>query len=223
MASTFTATAQASTSTIGYANSSSSSWHFASGDGAMQGAYENTSAGGSRVGLMIFTGAAAALKGKKIKKITLRITAGGSGSDSNKTLTFCRSKKASYNGGTGSSYPGTRLGTLGGNKFKNNTSTHTLSPTSNAALFEAMAAYFSEGNQILVLYNGETSASSSGGSYSTNFCRLTSVTLTVEYGGSAVWYCDGGQIIECALYYCDGGEIVEVAPYYNDGGNIIEV
>ena len=56
--------------------------------------------------------------------------------------------------------------------------THTLSATSNAALFEAMKDYFAEGNSALVLYNGETSSSSG---YSSNYARVTTCVLTVTY------------------------------------------
>ena len=49
---------------------------------------------------------------------------------------------------------GAALGTLTG-KFYNNTVSHTLNASSNTALFNAMAAYFSAGNQTLVIYNGK--------------------------------------------------------------------
>ena len=61
--STFSATANGS-STIGYAQYGSSSWSTGSGNGACQGAYKGTTAAKSRVGVMVFNGAGAALKGK---------------------------------------------------------------------------------------------------------------------------------------------------------------
>ena len=87
---TFTATAN-SNSTIGYAQYGSTTWNRGTTNGACQGAYQGTSASRSRVGVMVFSGAGAALKGKIITQITLRITcsAAGSGSSSKK-LSFRR-------------------------------------------------------------------------------------------------------------------------------------
>ena len=58
--STFSATAN-SGSTIGYAQYGSSSWSMGSSNGACQGAYQGTTAAKSRVGVMVFNGAGAAL------------------------------------------------------------------------------------------------------------------------------------------------------------------
>lgn len=66
MAQIFSATAN-SNATIGYALYGSSTWNKGTSNGACKGAYQNTSANGSRVGVMIFTGAGAALKGKSSK------------------------------------------------------------------------------------------------------------------------------------------------------------
>lgn len=68
MAQAFTATAN-SNATIGYALYGSSSWSKGSSNGACQGAYQKTSASGSRVGVMLFSGAGTALKGKIIRNI----------------------------------------------------------------------------------------------------------------------------------------------------------
>ncbi len=57
---TFSATANSS-STIGYAQYGSSSWSAGSSNGACQGAYKGTTAAKSRVGVMVFNGAGAAL------------------------------------------------------------------------------------------------------------------------------------------------------------------
>lgn len=70
---TFAATAN-SNSTIGYAQYGSSTWNTGSSNGACQGAYQATSSSGSRVGVMVFSGAGAALQNKIISQITLRIT-----------------------------------------------------------------------------------------------------------------------------------------------------
>ena len=57
---TFTATANSNT-TIGYAQYGSTTWNRGTTNGACQGAYQGTSASRSRVGVMVFSGAGAAL------------------------------------------------------------------------------------------------------------------------------------------------------------------
>ncbi len=216
---TFTATAN-SGSTIGYALYGSSSWSTGSSSGACQGAYQGTTAAKSRVGVMVFNGASA-LKGKLIQSIALTITCSGAGSgSSSKKLTFHKAKYQSLNTGvSGSAQVGDTLGTLTG-KFYSNTVTHTLNASTNAALFTAMKAYFEAGNSALVLYNGETSSSSS---YSTNYARVTSCTLTVTYIDAVVWYRDGGTWRQCTVWYRLNGAWVQVVPYYNSGGTWVRV
>ena len=65
---TFTATANSNT-TIGYAQYGSTTWDRGTTNGACQGAYQGTSASRSRVGVMVFSGAGAALKGKIPEKL----------------------------------------------------------------------------------------------------------------------------------------------------------
>ena len=217
---TFTATAN-SNSTIGYAQYGSTTWNRGTTNGACQGAYQGTSASSSRVGVMVFSGAGAAIKGKIITQITLRITcsAAGSGSSSKK-LSFRRANYQSLQTGiTGSAQVGAALGTLTG-KFYNNTVTHTLNASTNAALFEAMKDYFAEGNSVLVLYNGETSSSSG---YSSNYARVTSCTITVIYMDATVWYRDGSAWRQCTVWYRNSGSWVQVVPYYRNGGTWIRV
>ena len=217
---TFSATANTS-STIGYARYGSTSWNTGTSNGACQGAYQGTSASQSRVGEMVFNGADAALKGKIITQITLKITcsAAGSGSSSKK-LSFRRANYQRLQTGiAGSAQVGAALGTLTG-KFYGNTVTHTLSETSNSELFNAMKAYFAEGNSTLVLYNGETSSSSG---YSSNYARVTTCVLTVTYMDAAVWYRDGSTWRQCTVWYRDGSSWVQVVPYYNSGGTWIRV
>ena len=60
MAETFTATAGSST-TIGFAQYGSTSWSTGTSNGACQGAYQGTTASKSRVGVLVFSGAGAAL------------------------------------------------------------------------------------------------------------------------------------------------------------------
>ena len=220
MSSTFTATANSNT-TIGYAQYGSSSWNTGSSNGACQGAYQGTSASKSRVGLMLFSGAGAALKGKIIQSITLSITCSSAGSgSSSKVLSFRRANVQALDKSlTGSAQVGAALGTLTG-KFYGNTATHTLDASNNAEFFAALSAYLAEGNSALVLYNGETSSSSS---YSSNYARVSSCTLTVTYVDAAVWYCDNGQWKQCAVWYRTGGAWVQVAPFYRKDGAWVRV
>ena len=134
---TFTATANSS-STIGYAQYGSSSWSKGSSNGACQGAYQGTAASNSRVGVMVFTNAGATLQGKVITQIVFSITCSGAGSGKdNKVLSF---RKAVYQSlktdVKGSAQVGDALGTLTG-KFYDNTTSHTLSESSNTSFFAA--------------------------------------------------------------------------------------
>ena len=83
-----------------------------------------------------------------------------------------------------------------------------------------MKAYFETGNSALVLYNGETSSSSS---YSSNYARVTSCTITATYIDAVVWYCDGGTWKRCTVWYRTGGAWKQVVPYYNSGGTWVRV
>jgi len=217
---TFTFTAS-SASTIGYAQYGSSTWNTGSSNGASQGAYQATTSSGSRVGVMVFSGAGAALKGKIISQITLRITCSAAGSSaSNKVLSF---RKANYQtlqtGITGSAQVGTALGTLTGT-FYDNTVTHTLNATTNAALFEAIRTYLIAGNSALVLYNGETSTASG---YSTNYARVTTCIITVTYMDATVWYRNGSTWQQCTVWYCLNGTWIQCVPWHNSGGTWIRV
>lgn len=220
MAQTFTATANSNT-TIGYALYGSSSWSKGSSNGACQGAYQKTSASGSRVGVMLFSGAGMALKGKIIRNIVFSITSSKAGSGStSKVLTFRKGTQQTFpTGGNGSAMVGDVLGTLTG-KFYGNTTTFTLNASSNTAFFNALSTYLRAGNSLLVLYNGETSTSSG---YSANYARVTSITMTVTYEAATVWYRTGGQWVQCAVYYRLNGVWVQVAPYYRSGGAWIQV
>lgn len=138
---TFSATANTN-STIGYAQYGGTSWNVGTSNGACQGAYQGTAASASRVGVMVFTGAGAALQGKIISKITLTITCSAAGSSaSTKKLSFRKANYQTLNTGVkGSAQVGDTLGTLT-DTFYNNTVTHTLSETSNSAFFNAVKAY----------------------------------------------------------------------------------
>ena len=127
MSSTFRATANSNT-TIGYVWYGSNEWAVGSSEGACQGAYMATKPSQSRVGLMLFNGAGAALRGKVIQSITLKITCSGAGSGSSgKVLSFHRANVQAFDKSLrGSAQVGAALGTLTG-KFYSNTTTHTLS------------------------------------------------------------------------------------------------
>jgi len=170
---------------------------------------------------MVFSGAGAALQGKVIQSISLKITCSGAGSSSSsKVLSFRQAKYQSLNKTVkGSAQVGTALGTLTG-KFYSNTVTHTLSPTSNTALFNAMKNYFIAGNSVLVIYNGETSSSSG---YSSNYARVTTIVLTVTYIEATVWYNNAGTSQQCTVWYCNAGTWIQCVPYYNSGGTWIRV
>lgn len=217
---TFTATAN-SASTIGYVWYGSTEWAVGSTEGACQGAYHGTTASQSRVGLMLFNGAGAALKGKVIQSITLTITCSGAGSGSSgKVLSFRRANVQALDKTLrGSAQVGAALGTLTGT-FYANTTTHTLSASSNAAFFAALCAYLTEGNSALVLYNGETSESNS---YSANYARVTACTLTVSYSDGTVHYRMGGAWKQCTVWVRVNGAWKQCAPYYRKDGAWVRV
>lgn len=217
---TFTATANSS-STIGYAQYGSTVWNTGTSNGACQGAYQATTSSGSRVGVMVFSGAGAALQGKIITQITLQFTCSAAGSSAgNKVLSI---RKANYQtlqtGIAGSAQVGAALGMLTGT-FYDNTAAHTLNATTNTALFEAIKTYLAAGNSVLVLYNGETSTSSG---YSANYARVTSCTITMTYVDATVWYRNGSTWRECAVWYCRNGVWIQCVPWYNSGGVWIRV
>ena len=218
--SSFAATANTN-STIGYAQYGSTSWSVGTSNGACQGAYQGTSASNSRVGVMVFNNAGATLKGKVITKIVFSITCSGAGSgSSSKKLTFHKALYQSLKTGIkGSAQVGDTLGTLTG-KFYSNTASHTLNDTTNTAFFNNLKAYLTAGNSVLVLYNGETSSSSG---YSTNYARVTSITMTVTYIAATVWVNVGGTCKQCLVYYCNNGTWVQCTPYYNSGGTWVRV
>lgn len=214
----YSGTANSST-TIGYTRYGYASWNTGSSSGACQGAYENTASSGSRVGVMVFEGAGAALKGRRITQIEFAITCSNAGyASSSKVLTFHKANYQSLDTSLrGSAQVGDTLGTLTG-KFYGNTSYHTLNESTNAAFFNAMIEYLAAGNSVLVLYNGETSGSGTG-DYSTNYARITSIIMTVAYmDAKTIWYNNGGTWVECYAYYRQGGQWVLCSPYYNSGG-----
>jgi hypothetical protein len=210
----FTATANGS-GTIGWAYYGSSSWSTGSSNGARQGSYHSSSSSNSRVGVMVFSGAGAALTGKSIKKITFTITTSKAGYNRSKTISF---RKANYQylntGVKGSAQVGASLGGLSGT-FYGTTLTFTLNSSSNTALFNNLAAYFKAGNSALSIYNGETSSSSS---YSSNYLCINSCAMTVEYETGTVYYYTDSAWKRCSAYYWTNGQWVKCVPYYCDSG-----
>lgn len=213
--STFIATAGSNT-TIGYAKKGSDNWNVGTSNGAMQGAYKGTKDTDSRVGVMVFSGAGAALKGKNIKRITMKIVAGSSGSGaSDKVLTFHKARYQYLNTSVyGGSQIGDTLGTIKG-EFFNNTQTVWLDETYNTALFNALCAYFKEGNSAITLFNGETSSSSG---YSDNYARITSCTITVEYSSGVMYVYKNGAWVKCSVWVRKNGTWVRVKPYFYKNG-----
>ena len=114
---------------------------------------------------------------------------------------------------------GAALGTLTG-KFYSNTTTHTLSASSNAAFFAALRAYLTEGNSALVLYNGETSKADG---YSANYARVTSCTLTVSYIDGTAYVRVNGAWKQCAVWVRVNGAWRQCVPYYRRDGAWVRV
>ena len=83
-----------------------------------------------------------------------------------------------------------------------------------------MKAYFEAGNSALVIYNGETSSSSS---YSGNYLRITSCTITVTYQAATVWYFNQPTWKQCTVWYCNKGTWVQCVPWYCDKGTWVQV
>ena len=135
---TFTATA-GSSSTIGYAQYGSTSWNTGTTNGACQGAYQGTAASNSRVGVLVFSGAGAALQGKVIQSMTLKITCSAAGSGkTDKVLSFRKALYQSLKTGIkGSAQVGTALGTLTGKFYKPTLTPHYFRHNFATLLFEA--------------------------------------------------------------------------------------
>ena len=172
--------------------------------------------GESYVGLIIFDGVGAELKGKDIKSISLAFTVTNSGTQSGDlTLTIHKSNYQSLEKKIyGKYYVGDTLGTLTGN-HNHNTTTYALDETNNTALFNAFKDYLAEGNSAIVLYNGLTNATYGGLS---NYCLVTSCTLTVTLsGGETVWYCNGGKWVECWAHYYNKDKWVKCASNRHNG------
>lgn len=177
----------------------------------------------SRVGVIAFPQAGAALKNTSIKSITLEMvaSAAGYGVDVDKVLTIRESNIQELDKSISSTtYVGDLLGTITG-AFHGNTVMYTLTESSHKELFSGLRQYFEDGNSCLVLYNGEYVGGTA--SFSENYLALSSVTITVEYTDDYVYYNDNGTPVKCAVYYNNRGSAVRCAVYYNNGGTAVRV
>lgn len=202
---------------------SSVSWR--SAGQAMQGSWNNT---GSRVGVMTFDGLGTTLKNTVIKSIIIEPTIFDSGTNSaSRTLTFWSSNYQSIDTSkNGQSYPKAQLGTLVGNGTNGTgiPSTYvgkqkfTLNASTNATLFNALAAYLRAGNTCILLYNGET-ANASGYSFSKNYIGFNACSITIEYETSIVGaYIDNGSGYDAYEVYIDNGSGWDkYVPYIDNG------
>lgn len=191
-----------------------------SGYGARQGASDSSSAERSCVGVLIFGGMAEAVRGGRVKRVTLTITCSARGSTAQKALSLHGSNlDARVDSAQGSAYVGAALGTLE-DAFHGNTSVHVLDEMHNAGLFANLAAYLREGHDILTIYNGERG---SGSGSTANYLEITAISIAVEYGGGTVHMRRNGEWVECAAYVRRGGEWVECAPHVRRNGEWTEI
>jgi len=200
-------------SLLSWANNSSTSWS----TDASQGAYHDTSR--TRTGIIIFSTIGTSLLGKIITDIAFSITATGAGSgSSSKVLTFKESNyQDSSPSGRGDRYPSTLLGTLTG-KFYDNTSSHTLNASTNTAFFNNLSSYLSAGNHVLIIHNGEKSSSST--SYSSNYAKVSAMSMTVTYEepGGVVYNREGTTWKKGTPYVYHNGSWVKGEAYiYHNG------
>lgn len=130
---------------------------------ATHGSYGNN---GNWVGMVLLN---TNLSGLDITAIHLSMTANTAGSTSNKNVYFYSSNYQTTTAvGKGSIYPNSMLGSISGT-FRNATTEIDLT----GSLLTNVAAYLSEGKQMLLLFDPNGSAA--------NYCRFTSVTLTIIY------------------------------------------
>lgn len=200
-------------SLLRWANNNSTSWS----EDASQGSYQSTSR--TRTGIIIFSTIGTSLLGKIITNIALRITATGAGSaSSRKVLTFKESNyQDSSPSGRGDRYPSTLLGTLTG-RFYNNTSSHVLNASTNTTFFNNLSSYLSAGNHVLIIHNGEKSSSSS--SYSSNYAKVSAMSMTVTYEepGGVVYHREGTTWKKGTPYVYHNGSWVKGEAYiYHNG------
>jgi len=164
------------------ASPSISSW---SSDYAMQGAWGSD----KRVGLIVFGSLRNNVdwSAQAISQVKLKLTFGNAGASRSGKVLYLHTATRNSAGGKGSAAVGDSLGTVTLSSAGRLTDeTITLSETSNAAVFAAMAAWITGGStSALVIHAPETASS---GNYSTNYLNVTKAVLTIDYelAGSAL-------------------------------------
>lgn len=145
---------------------------------ASQGAWNAT---GSRTSA-IYLDFGTTLKNTVISNIsfTVKFSESGWGLHASKYVSFYSSNRQTLDTSVApSSYRKSAMGTVYTPAY-GNTETITLNSSTNSSLFEAMKSYFEAGNTLLCLYNGENSKVS-GYSFSQNYLKITSLSMTVTY------------------------------------------
>ena len=219
--STFTYTTTSSDLKFGY---SDDTWGYGNtayqGNNAVSGETANSA---QRIGIIVFSGAGSALKGKSISSISLKLTFGEAGSSSSSTTKTLKIYQSNYQTINTSKYDPTdylntnnTLGTLE-TKGYGNTDTFTLSSSSNSSLFSKLASYLTNGNSAIVIYNDSNPSSNS---YSKAYLQITSATITVTYNELGVVYIDNGTTFEAYQVYIDNGSSWDLyAPYIDNGSS----
>lgn len=143
----------------------------------------------------------------KINKITLTLTFGGAGGNSEKTLSLYRGTQKSFTG-SGSNMKGEAIGNVKTNgKAYNATREITFDATTNASAFANMAAWLMKDDSLtLVIYRNETSASGEG---STNYLQVTAATMTVEYVTSPLKVYKDGAFHDGEVHVWNGSAWVD--------------
>ena len=164
------------------ASPSISSW---SSDYAMQGAWGSD----KRVGLIVFGSLRNNVdwSAQAVSQVKLKLTFGNAGASRSAKVLYLHTATRNSAGGKGSAAVGDSLGTVTLSSAGRLTDeTITLSETSNAAVFAAMAAWITGGSTSALAIHAPETASS--GNYSTNYLNITKASLTVEYelAGSAL-------------------------------------
>lgn len=219
----FTATANSKT-TIRWTRYGNASYN----DGAAQGIYDEERKfleKDRRVGIMVFAGAGAALKNKRITEITLTLEFSVAGySDRTKTLYLRESNYQAIDETlNGSAYVGKLMGSLVASNGSGETATYTLNASQNAELFANLQKYLRAGNSAILAFD-ESTEYRGGANYTYNFLRVLTATMTVTYeNGGVVYYDTGTEVVQCSVYYDTGTEIVQCVPYYDTGTEIKEI
>lgn len=147
--------------------------------------------GNNWVGMILLP---ASLLGKKVTAITFNVTANTAGTTATKTVNFYSSNHQSpTTSGTGSIFPNSRLFFVKA-PFRNTSISFNLVDSN----LTNVANYLSTGGQMLVLYDPTSDED--------NYCRFTSISITVTYEDVAtgpkgtIMYKVDGRWQECEVY-----------------------